>query len=436
MNRSTLNAWSAIEKRLSALTSPGAIPGLVFVEKLMKKLGDPTGFPAIHVAGTNGKGSVCACLDSMLRQAGYRSALYTSPHLSYLGERLLIDGKPLSVQKWSEAVERVSEALADLGECPVNYFQALTAASFLLIRQERADAAVIETGLGGRLDATNILPAPLISVITPLGMDHMEILGDTLPKIAAEKFGIVKAHCRALYCGGSEDLNSQFLARCAETGAEGEIFSENCRIYGVQSSLDGNAFRFQSPQGTRELFVRLAGAYQPENASLALRALELVADRLPVTAEAAELGLKEVLWPGRMEVLHRNPDLIIDGAHNPHGTRALIRSLLALYGSERPISLVYTSMADKDYMESLELYAAAFPKARLFCTELEENHRCEAAAKLAERASALAWGEAPQVEKDPLAAIGRAKLQGDPVIVCGSLYFIGRVRGDLIQNEL
>ena len=435
MNTSTLDAWSAIEKRLSALTSPGAIPGLVFMEKVMNRLGNPLNFPALHIAGTNGKGSTCACLDSMLRQAGYRSALYTSPHLSYLGERLLIDGEVLSIEKWSDAVDALADALAGQ-DCPLNYFQALTAASFWLIQREDVDAAVIETGLGGRLDATNVLPQPLISVIAPLGMDHMEMLGDTLSKIACEKFGIVKSGCRALYCGGPHELNEQFKERCSDVDAEGEVFSESCCLSDVKSSLDGNSFSLKSPQGERELFVRLAGAYQAENSSLAVRALELISHRLPVAESAVELGLRNVIWPGRMEVLRRAPDLIIDGAHNPHGTRALVRSLLALYGAKRPFSLVYTSMADKDYMESLKLYEEAFPCARIFCTELEGNHRCEKAEKLAEKASSLKWAEAPRVIRDPMDAIRAARQLGDPVIVCGSLYFIGRVRDSLIHDEV
>lgn len=419
--------WDAVEKRLNSLTSPESLSGLVFVEKVFEELGDPSRFPAIHIAGTNGKGSTAACLDSMLRAAGYKTALYTSPHLTCLGERLLIGGQMLGGEKWLDALERISVVLKKLPEVRLGYFQALTAAAFWLIEREKVDAAVIETGLGGRLDATNMLRRPLLSVITPLGMDHMHLLGNSLSEIAAEKFGIVKPGGRALYCGGEAALNEQFRRRCAEVSAVGEIFSEHCRIAGVQTSLDGNRFIYASPRGTRRCFVRLAGLHQPENASLALRALEIISDKLPCDAAAMEKGLAEVSWPGRMEVMHRNPDVILDGAHNPHGTAALIRSLKALYG-DRPLSFVYTSMADKDYAASLALYARAFPQARLFCVELEGAPRCENAEILARTAAAFPWKREPLAVKDPRTALKNAMALGNPVILCGSLYFIGTVR--------
>ena len=153
----------------------------------------------------------------------------------------------------------------------------------------------------------------------------------------------------------------------------------------------------------------------------------MISDRLPVGAGAMEKGLAEVSWPGRMEVMHRNPDVILDGAHNPHGTAALIRSLKALYG-DRPLSFVYTSMADKDYAASLALYARAFPQARLFCVGLEGAQRCESAEILARTAAAFSWGGEPLAVKDPLTALQTAVALGNPVILCGSLYFIGTVR--------
>ena len=313
----------------------------------------------------------------------------------------------------------------------MNYFQLLTAAAFWLIQRENVDAAIIETGLGGRLDATNIIPRPLLSIITPLGMDHTELLGGTLEQIAFEKFGIIKAGSKALYCGGSRELNEQFYARCRAQGTQGEILSQSCSVSDVRVTLDGSSFCFSSPRGKKQLFTRLVGTYQPCNAALAVRALELLSDTLPAE-NGIEIGLRSVLWPGRMEVIRRNPDMILDGAHNPHGVRGLISSLNALYGQTAPLSIVYASMADKDYMKSLSLIAEAFPNARLFCTELEGNARCESACKLAERAGSLKWKLPPAAKPDMMNAIKLAAAENNPVILCGSLYFIGCARMRLL----
>lgn len=420
--------WSSIDARISSLASPDSLPGLAFVKRVFQRIGNPVNFPAIHIAGTNGKGSTAADLDAMLRAQGYKTALYTSPHLVNIGERLMICGTPAAPEKWHDALDLIESVLGEEKDLRLGYFQVTTAACFKIIADENVDAAVIETGLGGRNDATNILPAPLISVITPLGMDHMKLLGNTLPEIAAHKFDIIKENCPALYYGGTPDLNSQFKERCRKVSAEGEVLEENCRVIDVKPSLKGSSFVYCSPCGRKKCFVRLAGLHQPENAALAVRTLELLKDRLPVSDRAVLSGLENVQWPGRMEVVHMNPDVILDGAHNPHGTAALIRSLKALYGADAPLNFVYTSMADKNYMGSLQLYSQAFPRARIYCTELKDFARCEKAERLAAKASALQWGMPPLIVDDPMQAVVQASRSGGPVVICGSLYFIGRMR--------
>ncbi len=431
----TANLWNLIEERINTMASPDSVTGLAVVKKVFQRLGNPLHFPAIHIAGTNGKGSVAADLDAMLRAQGYRTALYTSPHLVNIGERLRVNGEPLEPEKWQSALDAVEEILKQDSELRLGYFQITTAACFKMITDECVDAAVIETGLGGRYDTTNILPEPLISIITPLGMDHMRLLGNTLTEIAANKFDIAKKDRPALYCGGTAELNAQFKKRCAEIGANGEVFNETCTVSDVETSLHGSRFVFSSPCGTRDCAVRLVGAYQPENAALALRALELIADQLPVSPKATQEGLARVSWPGRMEVMHTDPDVILDGAHNPHGTAALIRSLKALYGEDAPFKLVYTSMSDKDYRQSLKLYSESLPQATLYCTELSDAPRCEKAEKLATTAKAFHWNNAPQVFSDPMQALRTAVKSGGPVIVCGSLYFIGKIRGHVLNHE-
>lgn len=425
--------WEELEKRLDSMASPDSATGLAFLNRILERLGAPVDLAAIHVAGTNGKGSTAACLDAMLRAEGYRAALYTSPHLSVFGERLRVDGSMLPVSEWHEAFDEVEKALAACPECRLGYFQIATAAAFWLCRKKNVRVCVVEVGIGGLLDATNALSAPLLSVITPLGMDHMRLLGNTVESIAANKFGIVKRGSRALYCGSPASVNAQFLRTCESIGARGEVFTETCQVVCTSSTLDGNEFVLRTPRGQKKWFTRLPGLYQPENVSLALRALELIDDTLPVSDDAKRAGLASVRWPGRMEVLRRDPDLILDGAHNPHGTAALVRALRRLYGEDSPVSFVYTSMADKNYMGSLEQYAVAFPRARLYCTELADFPRCEKASALAEKAAALPWAAPPEAFPEPRSALIAALGRGGPVVVCGSLYFIARMR-ELVKN--
>jgi len=392
--------------------------------------------PALHIAGTNGKGSTAASLDAMLRAAGYKVALYTSPHLKVIGERLRIGGQMLPVEAWHEALDAVQKALDLVPECRPGYFQIATAASLWLCRREGVQVGVIETGIGGREDATNVLTNTLLSVITPLGMDHMRLLGDSLESIAGHKFGIVKPNSRALFCGSPAEVDGLFLRECAKQDTLGEVFTANCRVSDVESSLDGTSFTLRTPRGECRWTTRLTGLYQADNTALALRALELIDDILPVSGEAKRAGLASVQWPGRMEVFHRSPDLILDGAHNPHGTAALIRALRHLYGDAAQLNFVYASMADKDYMASLGEYARAFVNARLFCTQLENFARCETAAQIAAKASALPWSCAPAVCERPREALRMALENGAPTIVCGSLYFIAHMRDVVNSLEL
>ena len=433
---SQTDLWDDLERRLDSMTSPDSQTGLVFLNRVLAKMGNPTDLPAFHIAGTNGKGSTAAYLDAMLRAAGYKTALYTSPHLRVIGERLRLNGELLPVSAWHEALDMVEKALDTCPECHLGYFQIFTAAAFWLMKREDVEACVIETGLGGRNDATNALSSPILSVITPLGMDHMHLLGDSLESIASHKFGIIKPGGRALYCGSPTEMNGLFGQICARLDADGEIFTDNCVITDVKCSLDGGDFMLRTPAGEKRWFTPLVGTFQPENAALALRALELAADVLPVSETEKRAGLSSVTWPGRMEVFHRDPDLILDGAHNPHGAAALTRSLLSLYGSEAPFSFVYASMADKNYMGALEQYACAFPAAKLFCTELNGFTRCERAEVLARKATTLPWGKSPAVFQEPAEALRAALERGGPVIVCGSLYFIAHMRELVEQSGL
>ena len=420
--------WDALEERLYRLASPDAPLGLAFLKTVIKELGASCDFPAVHIAGTNGKGSTSACCDAILRAQGYSTALFTSPHLACVGERLLIDGKMLLPEEWHAAFDKIECVLARHPEIRLCFFSVLVAAAFLLISEHSPDVAVLETGLGGTYDGTNVIEKPLISVITPIGLDHTAILGSTVEEIAESKFGIIKRGCKALYCGSPCGLNGRFLEVCRDIGAVGTVFTDLCRVENAASSVDGTSFELSFGDTAEKMRVRLPGLYQARNASLAVAALRLISDSFPVSGGAVEKGLLNVLWPGRMEIVRRSPNVILDGAHNPHGTKALAESLSAFYGSEKAISFVYAAMGDKDYSNSLSMLAGSFPKARLFCCSVEGSARSESGEKLACRAKALGWKEVLAMDS-AAAAIKAAIAFGEPVVVCGSLYFIGQMRG-------
>lgn len=427
-------SWDALEQRLYEMASPNAPLGLAFLKTVINKIGASCNFPAIHIAGTNGKGSTSACCDAILRAQGYSTALFTSPHLSCIGERLLLNGKMLPAQEWHSAFDLIEEVLKEEPEGRLSFFSIITAAAFLLIKRHDVDISILETGLGGTYDGTNVIEKPLLSLITPLGMDHMAILGDTIEKIAESKFGIIKRGCKALYCGSPEKLNGRFKNVCEALGALGEVFSDSCKVECLKTSLEGTSFVLSSGKDKRELFVRLPGLFQSLNASLAVRALELISDTFPVSCEAVSRGLATVLWPGRMEVLRRDPDVMIDGAHNPHATKALINSLREIYGSSRPISFVFAAMRDKDYRTSLSMLCAAFPNARLFCCTVDDVSRAEKLDVLLEKALSLPWKRKPRAMSSAKEAINCAVAIGEPVMICGSLYLIGEVRDMLSKS--
>lgn len=404
------------------------------VRILYDVLGHPQTFPAVHLAGTNGKGSTAAFLESMYRFGGYRTALYTSPHLTHLGERLLINGKPLEPKDWFDATQRVIEAVEThpwLREHRPTYFENLTAVAYLLISQNDPEIAIVETGMGGRLDATNLLDDCRLSIITPIDWDHMEFLGNSLEAIAQEKFGIIKKGRPALFGANHSFLLPLFEETCRNYSASAFSMVDST-ITDVVPSLEGSSFTLTTPMGVHSWQTELLGTYQPQNAALALRATEILNDSFPLDVKTRYEGLKKTRWPGRLELLSRNPDLILDGAHNPHGMWGLINSLRTFYG-DSPITVVFTAMADKNYGEELKGLAENL-KVRLICTQIPFNGRCETAEKIRAVAREFSFIEPPVAIEDPWDAFCKAKGLKKPVVLCGSLYFIGAMRFQIVKS--
>ena len=406
---------------IHAVQWAGHKPGLTRTRTLLAALGDPhRQLRFVHVAGTNGKGSTAAMLASCLHAAGYRVGLYTSPFINRFNERLQVDGEQIPDETLVRLVEQVRPAADAMTDVPTE-FEIITALGMLYFAQERCDIVVLEVGLGGTLDSTNVIEAPECAVITALGMDHVRELGPTLGDIAAAKAGILKPGCPAVSYGGAPEADAVLAARAAALGVPlTQVDFSTLRV--ESGSLDAVTFSYDGLKGVR---LPLIGSYQPRNAALAITVLRVLRGRgWDIPEQAIRTGLETVCWPGRFELLRRSPAFLLDGSHNAHGMRATVQSLRDRFPGQKFVFLV-SIMADKDVDEMLALLA---PLARQFVTVAACTPRAMPAGTLAEqiRARGCVAEAAASIE----AGVARAvELGGDgPVCALGTLYFSGDVR--------
>jgi dihydrofolate synthase/folylpolyglutamate synthase len=388
--------------------------GLDTIREVLERLGNPQlACRYIHVAGTNGKGSTCAMIEAALRVAGVRTGLYTSPHLIEPTERIQIAGVPVSEAEFVHAFDVVHQAAIDMETHPT-YFETVTAMAFVLFRERTVDRVVLEVGLGGRLDATNVV-TPELCVITPIDYDHEAWLGNTIEAIAAEKAGILKPGVPAVIARQRPEAEQVIAARAAEL---------HCRLIraadfppaDIQQHPQGNDFRWQG----REVNCPLAGAHQVDNAVTALLALR----ELSISAG----GIAQARWPGRLEYVSESPDIILDGAHNPAGVRALT-AYIERHFTNRKVWLIYATMRDKSVGEiadtlfplAEELIVTAADSPRSLDPDTLLRHcghpKARAAANLAAALSIVRAEAAPQ----------------DAIFISGSLYLVGEARALLVQ---
>lgn len=320
-------------------------------KSFLHRLGDPDrGMRIIHVAGTNGKGSVCAYMRSILEAAGYRVAVFTSPHLVDIRERFVVDGEMISKEDFVRIFEEI-RSLVNPDSYHPSYFEYLFFMAMLYFREKRPDFCILETGLGGRLDATNSVTKKELSVITRIGMDHMEYLGNRLEEIAGEKAGIMHPDAPAVCTGTSDAVNAVFVRRAKELGISLHIVSK--RDYRLRSfhnksidfSLDTRYYN------CIELSLHTTALYQMENVSLAVRALEVLDGGGTISAEHIRKGISSCLWAGRMEEIL--PDVYLDGAHNEDGIRAFLESVEA-DSDPVPRTLLFAVVKDKNYEKMIE----------------------------------------------------------------------------------
>ena len=399
----------------------GHKPGLDRIRTLLAALGDPhKQLRFVHVAGTNGKGSTAAMLDSCLRAAGYKTGLFTSPYINRFNERVQVDGVPIPDGDLVRLVERVQPAAAAMADTPTE-FEFITALGMLWFAEQRCDIVVLEVGLGGALDSTNVIDPPECAVITALGLDHVKELGPTLADIAAAKAGIIKPGSPAVSYGGAPEADRVIAAAAHACGAPLTVVDfTRLRLRGA--GLDGQTFDFDGLDG---LTLPLLAGYQPRNAAVAVTALRALRARVwDIPDEAIRRGLASVRWPGRFELLRRSPPFLLDGSHNAHGMRATADSLRSLFPGQKFVFLV-SIMADKDADEMLRLL---LPLAKAFVTVTAPSPRAIPAADLAARIEALG-GRAEPAASIPAAVEHAAALAaGGPAAALGTLYFSGEVR--------
>lgn len=421
--------FDTLEQFLHTHSTNKIIPGLERIARLLERLDNPQdSFKAIHIVGTNGKGSTGAFISSVLKASGYRTAFYSSPHLESPGERLLINGQALAPEEWLHAAREAAGVIRE-GEDSPSYFELLTASAFLLMRQLGVEAGVVEAGLGGKLDATNTMHNVICSVIASISIDHTEYLGPTLRDIAGEKFAVVRKNTPACFSGSPAELVPMFREVCRERGALPFVVSEGATVRNARVSPEGNTLDFselgQELQGVR---TRLIGEYQIKNAALALSALLLVRGELPgITAESIREGMSSATWPGRLEVISREPYIILDGGHNLDGVANLCRSVRELWPG-KIAGVVYAAMRDKDYTGCLELLSRELAP-KLYVTTIPGMARAATPKELLTTARAFSWRNEPEGFALPEEAVKRAVNDGnDIVLVCGSLYLVGYIR--------
>jgi len=388
----------------------------------------------IHVAGTNGKGSVCAFLSSMLEQGGFRCGLFTSPHLVKINERFQINEVMISDQRFTEAfteVKNLADRLVEEGDYHPTYFEFLFLMGMIVFKQEDVDYIVLETGLGGRLDATNSVLSPMACVITSISLDHVEYLGDTIEKIAGEKAGIMKKGVPVIFDGNRKEAAEVIKARAEELG---------CPWYEVKESRQKllnytpEGIRFLSASGVygeTELFVPFIARYQMMNAALALETMGVLREEHGLEKETLIKGIGGAKWQGRMETIL--PGVIVDGAHNEDGIARFVETV-SYFQKEYPITLLFSTVADKEFPDMIKRVCKGLQFANVVTTEIWGSRK-QSAKELAELFRLNGCSQV-FVEPNPGKAFELAyEKKGDGLLfVVGSLYLAGEIKDYVRRN--
>ena len=390
--------------------------GLDRMRHFLHLLGDPQEQGHyVHITGTNGKGSTAAYISSVLRTAGYCTGLYTSPHLRRVNERIAVNGEEIPDNDLVRLTREVQAAAETMDE-PPSIFELITALGFLYFAERKCDIAVLEVGMGGIRDSTNVIRSSEVSVITPVGLDHCGTLGNTLAEIAWNKSGIIKPNGSVVVYPSSNESDDVFRSRCLEENAALQ-FTDFDAIAIREASAERLVVDLGELKGVS---LPLTGVYQAKNAMTAVSALRVLQQKgWKISDEDIIRGLENTVWPGRFELLHRDPPFILDGSHNPHGFAATAESLRRYYPGKKPV-MIMGIMEDKDYSGVLDL---AIPLAERILTVSSGYHRALSPERLAELSRER--GCEAECIPDPAEAVRQAfRYAGKDGLICafGSLY--------------
>ena len=392
-------------------------PGLERISELCDKLGNPEReLKFVHVAGTNGKGSFCSMLSSVLCEAGYRTGLFTSPYIVEFNERMRVNGENITNDELAKITEFVKPIADSMTEKPTE-FELITAIALEYFRRKKVEVVVFECGMGGRLDSTNVIPSSLLSVITGIALDHVAFLGDTTEKIAAEKAGIIKPHGRVLFGGESPEAETVIRARADELGA---VFhkTDYTALNVTRVDLSGTEFSYKTRENVN---ISLLGEYQPRNCALVLEAIDVIrAQGFDISESAIYEGLRKAKWPARFEIISKEPLIIFDGAHNAEGISVAVKSIKQYFGNERVICLSGV-LRDKDYGAISSDIARI---AERVYTITPDSPRALTAEEYSECYRALGIDTTPSPDTKTAFNLARdmAKAQNRPLVILGSLY--------------
>jgi len=430
-----LHSLTDYEKRRIERYSPETLD-LSRIERLLGLLGDPhRAYPTVHIAGTKGKGSTAAMVESVLRAAGYRTGLYTSPHLHTFRERIRVCGEPISKERVVSLVEQLRPLIEQVPKTTT--FEAITAMAFAYFARQQVQVLVAEVGLGGRLDATNVL-SPEVAVITSLSLDHTYLLGETLPEIAREKVGIVKRGVPVVSAPQRPEAMAVIEEVCLARQAPLVVAGRDWTWRPGHFDLEGQSFTVR-PAGNGgddlagDYWIPLLGRHQLENCVTALAALYVLRERgfdLPHSAVAA--GLAEVEWPGRMEVLSRNPPVVADCAHNPYSAQVLRKGLEEWFPHRRWV-LVFGASVDKD---SAGMLRALLPISDCVIVTRSEHPRASAPVELADVVASVGGGaevavNVPKALRRALAAMGPEH----GLLLTGSIFLVAEAREEWVKRN-
>ena len=413
-------------------------PSLGRIRSLTELLGDPQRcYPVIHLTGTNGKGSTAAMIDSLLRADGLRTARFTSPHVMSVTERITIDGEPISDERFDEVWREIEPYVEivdghQIDGVPMTFFEIVTAMAFAAFADAPVDVAVVEVGLGGTWDATNIADAD-VAVITPIDLDHTHLLGSTIGEIAREKAGIIKPGAQAILAGQPLEAAQVLLERCQEVGALVQREGIEFGVLDRQLAVGGQLLRLNASEGpVEEIFLPLHGAHQAANAAQALAAVEAFLGMKALNSDVAREGFAAVRSPARLELIRRSPAIVLDAAHNPHGARAAAAGITEAFGFA-PLVGVVAVMADKDARGMLEVFEEIMTS--VVVTQVASTSRGLPAEQLGELAAEVFGAQrvrvAPRLDDAIETAVSWAEESGvglPGVLITGSVVAVGEAR--------